>query len=129
MNKATIITDAITYIEELQSTVRDLSDQLYQMDASFKEQTQVKEVTDNNAEEISKNWGLLQTEIQISRLGGAKLWIHIICPKKIGVFTKLMEAFTVVGFELMDTSVTTNKGSLLVTACVEVQLLPFSLLF
>lgn len=38
MNKATIITDAITYIEDLQSTVRDLSDELYQIDATIKEE-------------------------------------------------------------------------------------------
>lgn len=58
MNKATIITDAIAYIEELQSTVRDLSDQLYQMDVTLKEATenQNKQIVD--AAEEMKKWGI-----------------------------------------------------------------------
>lgn len=61
MNKATIITDAITYIEELQGTVRNLSDLLYQIDASMEGQLEIhnhsKEITTDNAEEMKK-WGI-----------------------------------------------------------------------
>lgn len=61
MNKATIITDAITYIEELQGTVKDLSDLLYQMDASMEGHLEIhnqsREITTDNAEEMKK-WGI-----------------------------------------------------------------------
>nr|QJQ51178.1 bHLH transcription factor bHLH1.5 [Gardenia jasminoides] len=58
MNKATIITDAIDYIEELQSTVRDLSDQLCQMDVNLKEdlESQNKHMVDPAKE--MKSWGI-----------------------------------------------------------------------
>lgn len=51
MNKATIITDAITYIEELKTTVEELSNQLLQMDApNFVDQENIK-----HEEEIQEN--------------------------------------------------------------------------
>ncbi|KAL3625256.1 hypothetical protein CASFOL_030710 [Castilleja foliolosa] len=34
MNKATIITDAITYIEEMKNTVEELTHQLHEMEAT-----------------------------------------------------------------------------------------------
>ncbi|XP_071934952.1 transcription factor DYT1-like [Coffea arabica] len=118
MNKATIITDAIDYIEELQNTVRDLSDQLCQMDITLKEdlESQNKYVTDPAKE--MKNWGI-ETEVKVTRLNGAKLWIQVVFQKKIGGFTKLMEAISVIGYDPKDVSVTTVKGALCVTSCVE----------
>lgn len=69
MNKATIITDAITYIEELQGTVRNLSDLLYQIDASMEGQLEIhnhsKEITTDNAEEMKK-WGIEVPNISLS---------------------------------------------------------------
>jgi hypothetical protein len=46
--------------------------------------------------------------------------MKIIFQKKSGGFTKLMEAMRIFGFELIDTSVTTSKGAMLVSSCVEV---------
>lgn len=59
MNKATIITDAIAYIEDLKKCVEDLSDQLLQMD----QETCVLEENMKHGEtsieqEIAKNWGI-----------------------------------------------------------------------
>lgn len=59
MNKATIITDAIAYIEDLKKCVEDLSDQLLQMD----QETCVLEANMKHGEtsieqEIAKNWGI-----------------------------------------------------------------------
>lgn len=57
MNKATIITDAITYIEELQKSVEDLTDQLHQMEATSvaEENPNFKEI---DAEQGMNKWGL-----------------------------------------------------------------------
>ena len=54
MNKATVITDAIAYIEKLQKSVRDLSNQLFEMEATCEEQL---ETPMNSAEEM-KTWGI-----------------------------------------------------------------------
>ncbi|CAI9087695.1 OLC1v1021837C1 [Oldenlandia corymbosa var. corymbosa] len=120
MNKATIITDAITCIQNLQNTVEELSDELHSIDALLKEEMIPckNEVKIHGAELEMKECGL-QTEVQVTHLYGNKLWIQIICQKKNGALTKLIEAITVLGFHPQDTSVTTIKGGLLVTLCVE----------
>lgn len=56
----------------------------------------------------------------MAHIATSRLWIKIVCQKKRGGFTKLMEAMNVVGFDLNDTSVTASKGTLLVTSSVEV---------
>ncbi|KAL3522111.1 hypothetical protein ACH5RR_014945 [Cinchona calisaya] len=119
MNKATIITDAITYIEELQSTVRDISDQLHQMDITLKEDLESQKKGIVVAAEEMKKWGI-EPEVQVTRLKENKLWIQIVCQKKNRAFAEMMEAISVLGYDPKDTSVTTTKGALLVTSCVEV---------
>jgi hypothetical protein len=56
----------------------------------------------------------------ISQLDAKKLWIKLIFEKKRGGFTRLMEAMSAFGFVLIDTSVTTTKGAMLVSSSVEV---------
>lgn len=57
MNKATIIEDAITYIEKLQDKVQTLSQELHQMEATSDETTETK-IDDIDAAEDMKNWGI-----------------------------------------------------------------------
>ncbi|CAN4078276.1 unnamed protein product [Withania somnifera] len=119
MTKETIITDAITYIRELQMNVDNLSKQLLEMEATQGGQLETKneEIIDT-AEEMGK-WGI-EPEVQVAHIGPTKLWIKIVCQKKRGGFTKLMEAMNVLGFDLNDTSATASRGALLVTSSVEV---------
>lgn len=56
----------------------------------------------------------------MTNIDGNKLWIKIILEKKRGRFTRLIEAMTYLGLELTDTNVTTSKGAMLVSSCVEV---------
>jgi len=49
-----------------------------------------------------------------------KLWVKIVFEKKRGGFNRLMEAMNAIGFELVDTTVTTSKGAMLVSSCVKV---------
>ena len=58
MNKATIITDAISYIEKLQKSVRDLSDQLFEMEATGEEQYLETPIDAIDAAEEMKTWGI-----------------------------------------------------------------------
>lgn len=57
MTKATIITDAIAYIRELQKCVEDLSDQLREMDATLPEEPETEHSSVDAAEEM-KHWGI-----------------------------------------------------------------------
>jgi hypothetical protein len=56
----------------------------------------------------------------VTNIEGDKLWIKIILEKKRGGFARLMEKMACFGLELIDSNVTTSKGAMLVTACVEV---------
>ena len=65
----------------------------------------------------------------MSYVDETKLWIKITLEKKRGRFTRLIEAMTYIGLELADTNVTTYKGAILFSSCVEVRqnrhLLPY----
>lgn len=55
MNKATIIEDAISYIEELQNNVKVLQGLLYEMEASSEEGTLSRSEEIDPAEEMRKS--------------------------------------------------------------------------
>lgn len=57
MNKATIITDAITYIEELQNSVKNLSDQLLQMEATCVDEEK-PDFEETDAQQEMNKWGI-----------------------------------------------------------------------
>ncbi|CAK9153412.1 unnamed protein product [Ilex paraguariensis] len=117
MNKATIITDAVDYIKGLQKSVVDLEDQLLQMESTFEEEAKIQNGEIVAAEEMKK-WGI-KPEVQVTAIDGNKLWIKMVYEKKRGGFTRLMESLSVLGFDLNNTSVTTSRGTILVTSCLE----------
>ncbi|KAK6149814.1 hypothetical protein DH2020_017339 [Rehmannia glutinosa] len=117
MNKASIITDAITYIEELKNTVEELTDQLQQMEAVGVDEEKIKFEAINSEQEMKKLG--ISPEVEVSHICGTKLWIKIVFQKKRGGLTKLMEAINVLGFDLTDTSITTSRGSVLFTSSAE----------
>lgn len=55
MTKATIITDAISYIEQLQTSVKELSDQLLQLDANCVNKGKAKS-EEVDSEQDTNNW-------------------------------------------------------------------------
>ncbi|CAN6552898.1 unnamed protein product [Malus baccata var. baccata] len=117
MNKATIVEDAITYIQELQQKVNFLKDQLFEMEESSEETLQPNKEETHAAEEMKFG---IQTEVNVTKIDGNKLWVKTVLEKKRGGFTKLMEAMTGFGFELTDTSVTTSNGVMMVSSCITV---------
>ncbi|KAM1245685.1 hypothetical protein ACFX15_036212 [Malus domestica] len=118
MNKATIVEDAITYIQELQQKVDLLQDQIFEMEASSEETLEPNtEETHADAAEEMKKFGI-QTEVNVTKIDGNKLWVKAVLEKKRGGFTKLMGAMTTFGFELTDTSITTSSGAMMVSSCV-----------
>ncbi|KAJ6999647.1 hypothetical protein NC653_010399 [Populus alba x Populus x berolinensis] len=118
MNKGTIIEDAITYIQELKKNVEALTDMLQEMEASSSEEEFKTRVNEIDASEEMKQCGI-EEDVQVTSIEGDKLWIKIILEKKRGGFARLMEKMACFGLELIDSNVTTSKGAMLVTACVE----------
>ncbi|XP_051125455.1 transcription factor DYT1 [Andrographis paniculata] len=118
MTKATIITDAITYIEELKTSVEELSDQLLRLDAAREDEDDSKseEIIVEAQEKINYE---LTPDVQVLHVGGTKLWIKILFNKKRGAITKLIEAMSSLGLDLTNTNVTTSKGVVLVTSFAE----------
>ncbi|KAF7151771.1 hypothetical protein RHSIM_Rhsim02G0116400 [Rhododendron simsii] len=121
MNKGTIVTDAITYIEELEKSATDLRNQLLEMEATVVEESKLPIEAIDAAAEETMNWGI-EPEIKVNQIDRNKVWIKMVFQKKRGGFTKLVEAVSVIGYEFTDTSVTTSRGAILVTACLEVRL-------
>ncbi|KAL9146555.1 hypothetical protein ABFS82_13G117900 [Erythranthe guttata] len=116
MNKATIITDAIAYIEELRNSVEELTDQILQMEATDEvRNTKFEDININDDDHQMK----IAPEVEVNHICGTKIWIKIIVQKKRGRLTKLMEAISVIGFHLTDISITTSQQAILFTSSAE----------
>ncbi|KAL2944868.1 Transcription factor DYT1, partial [Bienertia sinuspersici] len=103
MTKAYIIKDAITYIEELDSQVSKLKDELMELGNNTppKEETKpaiIKGEINITAKEMIKNYGI---EI------------------KMGGFSKLVETINRLGLEFSDTNLTTSNGTAVISSCLE----------
>ncbi|KAK9056360.1 hypothetical protein SSX86_027450 [Deinandra increscens subsp. villosa] len=118
MNKETIITDAIDYIKELRVSVTNLSNELLEMEAQMAKEEPSFNIIPIHPAENMKRWGI-ESEVMVARINENKLWMKIVFEKKIGGFTKLIEAMSSLGIELIDTNVITTKGAVLVTSCIE----------
>ncbi|XP_075089871.1 transcription factor DYT1-like [Nicotiana tabacum] len=108
MTKETIITVAITYISELQTNVNNLTEQLLEMEAPYIEELETKNEEIIDIVEVGSF--MYKPEVEVAHIATSRLWIKIVCQKKRGGFTKLMEAMNVLA----------SKGALLVTSSVEV---------
>uniref|UniRef100_A0A803NYX7 BHLH domain-containing protein n=1 Tax=Cannabis sativa TaxID=3483 RepID=A0A803NYX7_CANSA len=119
MKKATIVDDAIAYISELQHTVATLQHQLLGIETSSAEGTVPKKdgIHICAAERNKELW--LQPDISVAQIFENKLWMKVIFEKKPGGFTKLIEALSALGFEITDTNLTTFKGVMQVTLCLQ----------
>lgn len=58
MNKATIMTDAVTYIEQLRRHVKDLSNQLLKMDTTFVKEEETTKIEEIDSAEEMTIWGI-----------------------------------------------------------------------
>ncbi|KAL8032767.1 hypothetical protein ABFX02_13G117900 [Erythranthe guttata] len=108
--------DAIAYIEELRNSVEELTDQILQMEATDEDRnTKFEDININDDDHEMK----IAPEIEVNHICGTKIWIKIIVQKKRGRLTKLMEAISVIGFHLIDISITTSQQAILFTSSAE----------
>ncbi|KAK3433304.1 hypothetical protein EUGRSUZ_D00877 [Eucalyptus grandis] len=117
MNLATILDDAATYIVELKKNVDALSDQLLEMEASSEDGPKALVDEIDAAQDMEANG--IKPDVQVTGIDEHKLWIKIVIPKRRSQFTKLLEMLSICGFELTDTSITTFKGAMLISSCME----------
>ncbi|XP_026453264.1 transcription factor DYT1-like [Papaver somniferum] len=121
MTKAATLDDAITYINGLKQQVDGLTNCLEQMEdttvpqAAEEEETEVQvEMDDQNIEKFN-----IDEEVKVTYLEENKFCIKIICYSKRGIFTRLMELMSSLGFEIMDNNFTSFKGVCLTTLSVK----------
>ncbi|GAB4826798.1 hypothetical protein Ancab_033679 [Ancistrocladus abbreviatus] len=118
MKKATIVCDAIDYITELQGRVRELSEELLEMDTVNSEEEIQSRGDEKNEGENMKKCGI-ETEVKLIQIDYNKLWVKLVYNKKRGALTKLIEAMIGLGYEFTDTSLITSRGAVIVTSCLE----------
>ncbi|KAF8031420.1 hypothetical protein BT93_D0583 [Corymbia citriodora subsp. variegata] len=116
MNLATILDDAATYIMELQNNVTALSDQLLETEALCEDGPKALVDEIDAAQDMEANG--IKPDVQVTSIDENKLWIKIIIPKRRNRFTKLLQTLSICGLELTDTSVTTFKGTMLISSCI-----------
>ncbi|GAB2233135.1 hypothetical protein Droror1_Dr00002352, partial [Drosera rotundifolia] len=118
MKKATIVCDAIDYINELEEQARELSEQLSEMEACGSgEELKLRSEQDDEKNAVKK-WNL-EPEVKVVQVDYNKIWIKLTYKKRHGTLTSLVEAMSILGYEFTDTSFTTSKGVAIFTSCLE----------
>ncbi|XP_058733910.1 transcription factor DYT1-like [Vicia villosa] len=120
MNKASIIEDAITYMQKLQNEVKSLTEELHDMGGSKEKKTEAK-ISDCVApadEDQMKNWGI-QEEIEVAKVDKNKIWVKMMLVNKRGRIMKLIEDLNDSRIEMIDISVTTIEEAYLLTATLQ----------
>ncbi|OVA11639.1 Myc-type [Macleaya cordata] len=105
MKKATIMTDAIEYIKELQKEVKGLTDSLREMEAEFAVEEEKLGMSQADTKKCR-----IEAEVKVIQADENKLWIRVLCEKNRGGFTKLIEALNYLGFQVIDTNFICSKG-------------------
>ncbi|XP_010538684.1 PREDICTED: transcription factor DYT1-like [Tarenaya hassleriana] len=118
MKKATIVDDAITYIQDLQMEVENLSKMLHEMEVPEVAVEEEEEEMEMKPRLKDSQYGIGE-DVHVSKIGESKFWLKIISGKKAGIFTKITEAMSFVGFEIIDISITTFNGVILVSSSVQ----------
>ncbi|CAN6920618.1 unnamed protein product [Brassica oleracea] len=126
MTKASIVEDAITYIGELQKIVENLTEKLHEMEETpleiYEQQTvhTIKpEVEAIDLKMEMKKTGI-EENVQFCKIGKRKFWLKITTEKRPGIFTKFMEVMCLLGFEIIDITLATSNGAIIISSSVQI---------
>ncbi|KAK9152033.1 hypothetical protein Syun_010342 [Stephania yunnanensis] len=118
LKKASIIEDAISYIEMLQNHAKSLDDELQEMDRLTVSEEEEK--TGNESVQELEICDIHQDEFEVIHIGNNKLLLKIMCKKKRGCFTRFMEMISNLGFVVTEVNVTSIRNVALILVFVEV---------
>ncbi|KAF8096981.1 hypothetical protein N665_0298s0045 [Sinapis alba] len=126
MTKASIVEDAISYIGELQKIVQNLTGKLHEMeeapleiDEQQTDHTIKPEVETIDLKEEKKKMGI-EENVQLCKIGERKYWLKITTEKKHGIFTKFMDVMSFMGFEIIDITLATSNGAIIICSSVQI---------
>ncbi|CAN6913534.1 unnamed protein product, partial [Brassica oleracea] len=126
MTKASIVEDAITYIGELQKIVENLTEKLHEMEETALEiyEQQTVHTIKPEVEAIDLKMEMKKTgieeNVQFCKIGKMKFWLKITTEKRPGIFTKFMEVMCLLGFEIIDITLATSNGAIIISSSVQI---------
>ncbi|CAL5338327.1 unnamed protein product [Camellia sinensis] len=130
MDRASILGDAIEYIEDLQKAVKKLQDELREMEKEkFNEESDELEMPKLNASTehnqdpstVDEN-EQMEEQVEVKQIGMRNFLLKLLCKRKQGGFRGLIEAVNSLGLQVIDANVTTFNGKVLNILQLEVTL-------
>ncbi|XP_057420667.1 transcription factor bHLH90 isoform X2 [Lotus japonicus] len=128
MDIASILTDAIDYIKELQRQENELKEEVEALEVEDCEKytTQEQGVTsslshtnvDQTSSDCTENTKM-EVQAEVHHLGGTDFLIKLYCDHKQGRFSRLMEAMHSFGLHVVNANMTTLNGKVLNILTVE----------
>ncbi|XP_028097165.1 transcription factor bHLH90-like isoform X1 [Camellia sinensis] len=121
MDRASILGDAIEYIEDLQKAVKKLQDELREMEKEkFNEESDELEMPKLNASTehnqdpstVDEN-EQMEEQVEVKQIGMRNFLLKLLCKRKQGGFRGLIEAVNSLGLQVIDANVTTFNGKVL----------------
>lgn len=128
MHKAATLADAIDYIEELNNEIKALQDELKSLidEDSVERNTSKLKASHLDEEKVYKpkqansshtERPKLEVHVHVNQLGTGNFLLRIVCQKRLGVYTKMLEALDALSLPITDANLTTcdNKLSAIFT--------------
>lgn len=128
MDRASIVGDAIKYIEELQKSEKDLKAELAEIEVEKcykkKDELVIPKLNAYNGSKTSTTTAggkeKMEVQVEVYQIGTRDFFVKLLCKHKKGGFMRLMEAMNSLGLQVVDANVTTHNGNVLNILKVEV---------
>ncbi|OWM76064.1 hypothetical protein CDL15_Pgr009709 [Punica granatum] len=138
MDMAAILIDAMAYIEELKGEMKSLQDELKNMEEEEcrlnSRESKIPKLNGENkfsknsfAAEDDRDYLYLglpykkEVQVEVNQVGKGALLVRLLCEKRAGWFSRLMEALCSSGLIILDANVTTLKDRALTVLRLEGQ--------
>ncbi|KAJ3670334.1 hypothetical protein LUZ60_010658 [Juncus effusus] len=117
MSKESTLVDAIDHIQQLQKQVYDLQVEL----SNFPDdKIQKKETKNINREKVSKTENI-KPKVEVVPMGSFRYQLRMVYLNKIGIFTKILEAFDAFDVEIINISTVSLFGFAETVFCIQVK--------